>query len=106
MPSVKSAGYHVFGVCCPQDFSLLVDYLVDDPAACEARLLQCIHGSCDPGLLNWPARDQVSAEDVFEIECVFSVTDAQEAVAFWRAYFRALGETVIDSAHLRDRLTD
>jgi hypothetical protein len=61
---------------------------------------RCAHQA----LLNWPARECVQEDDVFGLECVSERQAAQTAVEFWRAYFRAFGETVIEADHFCDRL--
>ncbi|AZC26526.1 hypothetical protein [Pseudomonas sessilinigenes] len=103
MHHANDGSYHIFGVCHEPDSRLFVDYAVDDPGACEPRLLDFIRCSSDPALARWPARTQLASGDVFEIECVQDVSAAQEAVEFWRAYFRMLGMTVFEARHLVDR---
>ncbi|AZC24780.1 hypothetical protein [Pseudomonas sessilinigenes] len=106
MKPTMDGSYHIFGVCHGPDSRLFVDYAVDDPGACEPQLLNFIRCSSDPALARWPARPQLASGDVFEIECVQDVGTAQEAVEFWRAYFRMLGMTVLEAHHLVDRTGD
>lgn len=97
--------YHVFGANPPGEHTLFVDYIVDDPDRNRPALLERIQHSTDTTLSSWPARVRLSVDDVFDIECVADRQTAQLAVEFWRAYFQALGETVIASGHLCDSLS-
>ncbi|SAL32830.1 hypothetical protein AWB69_02886 [Caballeronia udeis] len=99
-----AARFHIFGVHCCREFSLLVDYIIDDPDQHKSAVLQHVQRSSDSGLLSWNARESLQEDDVFGIECVGGRQAAEKAVEFWRAYFRALGEIVIDAGHLCDSL--
>lgn len=96
--------YHVFGVNPPSGYTLLVDYILDDPEQNRLALLERIQHSNNRTLSAWQARELLQPDDVFDIECVSGQQDAQLAVEFWRAYFRAQGETVIEADHLWDSL--
>lgn len=96
--------YHIFGVNPSGGHTLFVDYIADDPDRNRCALLERIQCSTDLMLCSWQARSLLTADDVFDIECVGDQRSAQIAVEFWRAYFQALGETVIHSSHLCDSL--
>jgi hypothetical protein len=57
------------------------------------------------GILPEALRDQVGEAEFFEIECVESRADVSDAVEFWSAYFRSLGQSVIEVGHVADRAT-
>ncbi|GAB2576275.1 hypothetical protein ISP15_16255 [Dyella jejuensis] len=96
-------GYHVFGVCDAQDYCLFVDYVADELDGHEKDLLQRLQHASDRVVHEWWKKAHHSAVDIFEIECVDGATEAEQAVAFWREYFHALGETIIQGGHVCDR---
>lgn len=104
MSTPNTDRFHVFGVCPPTDYCLFVDYVLDDIKDHENSLLQRIQQTPDPALRVWREGTALQGADIFEIECVNDRESAQEAVEFWRAYFRSLGETIIKAEHLCDRL--
>lgn len=100
MHTIRDGACHIFGVCHDPDSHLFVDYALDDPGAHEPQLLNFIRSSTDPAMVHWPTRRLLACGDVFEIESVQDICAAQEAVEFWRAYFRMLGMNVVDARHL------
>lgn len=103
MVSTLAYCYCIYGVCAHRDCSLFIDYVSEPIESREPILLQCLALSQDPSLRTWQAKEHPRASDIFEIECVKTLEDAKEAVSFWRAYFRSLGETIIDAAHVCDK---
>lgn len=104
MNTCEPTRYHVFGVCRNGDFSLFVDYIVDDLDGHRQDLLRRLYQASDQRAVHsWLAEGELRAVDIFEIECVNNKSAARDAVVFWRAYFRALGEIIIDADHLGDR---
>jgi len=96
--------FHVFGVCRDQDSSLFIDYVADSPDHHRSDLLRHLRQAPHERLQAWQARGALNDADIFEIESVEGCEAAKEAVACWQAYFRSLGESIIDGGHLCDRL--
>ncbi|CAB3765781.1 hypothetical protein [Paraburkholderia humisilvae] len=94
--------FYIFGVNAPDGHTLLIDYSADDPDRNGFAVLERIRRSADGGIADWRERERLGVADVFGIESVGSQQAAQLAVEFWRAYFRALGEIVIEASHLPD----
>jgi hypothetical protein len=103
-----SAGYsyHIYGVHSARSHSLFVDYLMEDVDASQALILQHIRNAPDETLHAWQERVSSNELDVFELEYVVGYDAAQEAVEFWRAYFRFLGEKIVEAGHVGDRLSE
>ncbi|QND85145.1 hypothetical protein [Chromobacterium vaccinii] len=95
-----SVRYRIYGASPARECSLLIDYVPASSDLDKIALLRHIQLAADEPLRSWPARDALQTDDLFEIECVSGQQAALRAVEFWRAYFRALGEPVIESGHL------
>jgi hypothetical protein len=96
----RTTKYCIYGVCGISDHSLFVDYLDHSIHTREADVLQQMAHCSNQALRAWQVSQAPRVSDVFEIEAVFSKEAAEEAVAFWRVYFRFLGGTVIDGMHV------
>lgn len=97
--------YHIYGLSNPTDYSLYIDYMVqDDVEKHKEELLQKLQqaSSIEPVFQQW--LKTLQPYNVFEIECVDQYEATQEAVEFWRNYFHACGETIINTRHFIDRL--
>ena len=100
------AGYHVYGVHNARYRNLFVDYLINGAEHYEEALLQQLRilPSQPLACLNLRKDSTLSDACIFEIELVDSLVEAVEAVTFWRDYFRAIGEVIVDGGHMFDRL--
>lgn len=101
--SVCAARYCVFGMCF-KHFNLIVDYV---EGTLDAGLSDLKNRLSRPlgGVLPEDVRDQLDEAEFFEIECVESRAEVADAVAFWSAYFRSLGQSVIEVEGFSDRAT-
>jgi 23S rRNA A1618 N6-methylase RlmF len=96
------AGYHIYGVCARDSGRMFIDYVGEAVEAHEQALLDRLsHSEAAP--VRTLCQSVSSGADLFELEYVDTQTAAQESVAFWKEYLRALGETIVESGYVLDR---
>jgi hypothetical protein len=99
--------YHIYAAHVAATYSLFIDYLIDEVTHNESTIRQRMQHASDTALAFFlrqcPSPEEV---DVFEIESVSTEMAALDAVAFWRAYFRFIGDNVIEGAHVCDHLVE
>lgn len=98
--------YCIYGVCGTCDASLFIDYVTEPVLHHETELIHQIEHSPDPTLHAWQVHQHPGVSEVFEIEQVTTQEAAEEAVSFWQAYFRSLGEIIVNGAHVCEVLNN